>query len=146
MSTFTLHALPAGEVDTGAEGAHRQVAEDREPCRRCLRDATPGEPLVLASYDPFTVRSPYAGEGPVFVHADGCEPFEPAPGALTEQVGGRRLSVRAYDGDAMMTAATVLAGERLLDGIASLLGEPDVAFLHVHFAGPGCFAFRVDPA
>jgi hypothetical protein len=146
MTTFKIHALPAGEVDTGTELAHRQLASDREPCRRCLRDATPGEPLVLASYDPFTTRSPYAGEGPVFVHAEGCEPFAPEPGAVSVQVGGRQLSVRAYDHDAMMTGAAVLPGERFPDAVAELLGDPDVAFLHVHFAGPGCFAFRVDPA
>jgi hypothetical protein len=111
MSTFILQPLPAGAVDVDAPATVQKTAADREPCRRCLRDATPGERLALASYDPFTVRSPYAGEGPVFVHADGCEPFASAPGAISEQVAG-----------------------------------PDVAFLHVHFAGPGCFAFRVDRA
>jgi hypothetical protein len=142
MTSFTIHALPAGEVRTDAPGAVRRAADDRSPCRRCLRDATAGEPLVLASYDPFTVRSPYAGSGPVFVHADGCTPFE---GAETEQVGGRTLSIRAYDADAMLVDASVLAGERFEDAAREMLDDPDVAFLHVHFAGPGCFAFRVDP-
>src|SRR4051794_31844167 len=103
MSTLILKPLPAGDVqagaprapppppaagdvEAGARGARHRAADDRPPCRRCLRDAEPGEPLVLASYDPFTVRSPYAGEGPVFVHADGCEPFHSAPGEVSEQV------------------------------------------------------------
>jgi len=107
-----INPLPAGEVETAAPTAVRRAADDRAPCRRCLRDASAGEDLVLAPYDPFTVRSPYAGDGPVFVHADGCEPFEPEPGAMTEQ----------------------------------MLDDPGTAFLHVHFAGPGCFAFRVDRA
>jgi hypothetical protein len=142
MSSFTIHALPAGEVRTDAPGAVRRPADDRSPCRRCLRDAAAGEPLVLASYDPFTVRSPYAGSGPVFVHAGGCEPFS---GDETEQVAGRSLSIRAYDADAMLTDAAVLPGERFEDAARAMLDDPDVAFLHVHFAGPGCFAFRVDP-
>jgi len=146
MSTFILHALPAGEVDTAAPVTVRKTAADREPCRRCLHDATPGERLALTSYDPFLVRSPYAGEGPVFVHADGCERFAGEPGALSEQVGGRVLSVRAYDADAMLTEATVLAGERFRERAEELLEDPEVEFLHVHFAGPGCFAFRVDRA
>ena len=50
---------------------------------------------MLASYDPFTVRSPYAGEGPVFVHADGCEPFAPEPGAISEQVARPHTSPSA---------------------------------------------------
>ena len=92
------------------------------------------------------MRSPYAGEGPVFVHADGCEPFASAPGAVSEQVSGRVLSIRAYDRDAMLTDASVLEGERFRERATELLGDPEVEFLHVHFAGPGCFAFRVDRA
>jgi hypothetical protein len=143
MDTFTISALPAGDVETHAPTAVRRPADDRSPCRRCLRDALEGEPLVLAPYNPFTRPSPYAGEGPVFVHADGCEPFA---GDETEQVEGRTLSIRAYDADAMLAGAAVLPGERFEEGVRTLLGDPGVAFLHVHFAGPGCFAFRVDRA
>jgi len=146
MSPFILHPLPAGEVDTDAPVTRHQIAGDREPCRRCLRDAVPGDRLALTAYDPFTVRSPYAGKGPVFVHADGCEPFASAPGEVSEQVGGRVLSIRAYDRDAMLTEASVLEGERFRERATELLGDPEVEFLHVHFAGPGCFAFRVDRA
>src|SRR4051794_19995487 len=146
MSSSTPQPLPAGDVDARAAGARRRIADDRSPCRRCLRDAEPGDPLVLAVYDPFLVRSPYAGEGPVFVHADGCEPFAPAPDRVSEQVAGRVLSIRAYDAGAMMTNATVLPGERFAEHAAQSLDDEDVAFLHVHFAGPGCFAFRVDRA
>jgi hypothetical protein len=146
MSTFVINPLPAGDVETGTPTAVHLAAGDRAPCRRCLRDASAGEELVLAPYDPFTVRSPYAGDGPVFVHADGCERFEPEPDAMSEQIPGRTLSIRAYDADAMLTDAAVLPGERFVDGVRELLGDPDTAFLHVHFAGPGCFAFRVDRA
>jgi Protein of unknown function (DUF1203) len=146
MSAFIITPLPAGEVETGGRVAHRRLADGPSPCRRCLRNAEPGDPLVLAPYDPFTVRSPYAGEGPVFVHADGCERFRPAPGAVSEQVTGRSLSVRAYDADAMMTDAAVLPGERFAEHASERLDDREVEFLHVHFAGPGCFAFRVDRA
>jgi Protein of unknown function (DUF1203) len=146
MSTFIINPLPAGEVDTDAGASRRRLADGPSPCRRCLRNAEIGDELVLAPYDPFTLRSPYAGEGPVFVHAEGCERFDSAPGAVSEQVTGRVLSVRAYDDDAMMTDATVLKGERFTERVSELLDDTAVAFLHVHFAGPGCFAFRVDRA
>ena len=146
MHSFVITPLPAGEVDAQARDARRRVADSPLPCRRCLRNAAIGDELVLASYDPFTLRSPYAGEGPVFVHADGCEPFAPEPGRLSEQVAGRQLSVRAYDGEAMMLDAAVLAGERFAERVPDLLDVDGVEFLHVHFAGPGCFAFRVDRA
>ena len=123
-----------------------KVADGPQPCRRCLRNAEVGDRLALAPYDPFTVRSPYTGEGPVFVHADGCERFDSLPGAVSEQVAGRVLSVRAYDDDAMMTDATVLEGEGFAEHVSERLDDTRVSFLHVHFAGPGCFAFRVDRA
>jgi uncharacterized protein DUF1203 len=141
MSTFMITPLPAGEVDTDAPVTRHKVADGPLPCRRCLRNASVGDELALAAYDPFTVRSPYAGDGPVFVHADGCEPFA---GARTEQVDGRTLSIRAYDADAMLADAAVVQGEGFEERVRTLLEDPDVAFLHVHFAGPGCFAFRVD--
>ena len=146
MSTFVINPLPAGEVDTGASVARRARADGPSPCRRCLRNAEVGDDLVLAPYDPFTLRSPYAGDGPVFVHAESCERFDSVPGAVSEQVAGRQLSIRAYDGDAMMTGATVLDGERFSERVSELLDDTQVEFLHVHFAGPGCFAFRVDRA
>src|SRR3954469_12128763 len=79
MSAFIVHALPAGDADACAPAGRAVVAAGREPCRRCLRNARPGEQLLLLPYDPFLVRSPYTGEGPVYVHADGCDPHQPDP-------------------------------------------------------------------
>ena len=145
MTEFIVSALPAGEADGAAPAGRRLLAEGPSPCRRCLRRAEVGDPLLLLTYNPFTVPSPYAGEGPVFVHADGCEPRSCAPGEVPDQVAESMLSVRAYDEQAMMVGAEVLTGARLAERARALL-RPGVAFLHVHFAGPGCFAFRVDPA
>jgi Protein of unknown function (DUF1203) len=140
MTDFVVQPLPAGEVDVDVATCVRRVAEGGEPCRRCLRRAQAGEPLLLLGYDPFLVRSPYAGSGPVFVH-EACR----ESGAAADQVRGSVLSVRAYDADAMLLDAEVMPGEALGDRAAEML-DGDAAFLHVHFAGPGCFAFRIDPA
>jgi hypothetical protein len=146
MTEFIVHAMPAGEADPGAATARAVVAEGREPCRRCLRNASPGEHLLLLPYDPFLVRSPYTGEGPVYVHADGCQAHHGEPDVLPEQVDSiRRFSVRAYDADAMMLDADVVDGDQLADTARTLLGG-GAAFVHAHFAGPGCFAFRIDRA
>jgi hypothetical protein len=146
MTEFIVRALPAGDADPCAAAGRSVVAAGREPCRRCLRNAAPGEHLLLLPYDPFLVRSPYTGDGPVFIHADGCEEHRPEPNVLPEQVDHlRRFSVRAYDADAMMLDAEVVAGDALAARARELL-QPGVAFLHAHFAGPGCFAFRIDRA
>jgi hypothetical protein len=145
MTAFIVHALPAGDADASAPATREVVAEGPSPCRRCLRNAAVGDDLLLLPYDPFTVRSPYTGEGPVFVHAGGCPAHEPEPDSLPEQIHGRQFSLRAYDEAAMMLDAEVVPGERLAERARALL-TPEVAFLHAHFAGPGCFAFRIDRA
>ena len=144
MTAFIVNAMPAGEADSSAAVGVAVVAEGREPCRRCLRNAEPGENLMLLPYDPFLVRSPYTGEGPVYVHADGCVEHRGEPDVLPEQVDERRqFSVRGYDADAMLVDAAVVPGPELADRARSLLGN-GAAFVHAHFAGPGCFAFRID--
>jgi uncharacterized protein DUF1203 len=146
MTAFIVHAMPAGDADPCAGAGRAVVAEGREPCRRCLRNARTGENLLLLPYDPFLVRSPYTGEGPVYVHADGCDAHRPQPDVLPEQVDARRqFSVRAYDDAAMMLDAKVVPADQLADRARELLGN-GAAFLHAHFAGPGCFAFRIDRA
>jgi hypothetical protein len=146
MTAFIVNAMPAGEADSCASVGVAVVAEGREPCRRCLRDATSGENLLLLPYDPFLVRSPYTGEGPVYVHADGCSAHRGEPDVLPEQVDDRRtFSVRGFDADAMLVDAVVVPGPELADRARDLLGN-GAAFVHAHFAGPGCFAFRIDRA
>jgi hypothetical protein len=132
--------LPAPLSDD--PGAVRVIADEPNsfPCRRCLRDAEAGEPMILLGYDPFLGSSPYAGRGPIYVHERDCAPFD--GDGIPSQLTRRLLSVRAYDERHMLVDADVTDGaqlpevaERLLDG---------AAYLHVHNARPGCFAARID--
>jgi hypothetical protein len=111
------------------------------PCRRCLRDAEPGEALLLLGYDPFLGASPYAGRGPIYVHEHDCAPF--AGEGLPDQLTRRLLSVRAYDDRHMLVDAEVTEGAELEFVAERMLGGK-AAYLHVHNARPGCFAARID--
>jgi hypothetical protein len=152
--TLRLVPLPAPlpDLDDLPPGAVRHVVADAPrsfPCRRCLRDAEPGEALVLLPYDPFLGTSPYRQPGPVYVHERACAPRpddlaldagRPAPDQLTR----RRLSLRAFDADHLMVGAEVTDGAVVTDVAQTLLADPDVAYVHVHNAAPGCFAVRVE--
>jgi hypothetical protein len=122
----------------------RMVADSSSgwPCRRCLRDAEAGEVLLLVSYDPWTVPSPYRQPGPVFVHERSCEPW--LGEGLPEQQTSRLMSVRVIDHDGMQVAGDVVPGSRLAVRLEEALSSADTAFVHLHNAGPGCFAARVD--
>ena len=149
MTTFTVHALS----DAAAEEARRSpgavpadAGDGPYPVRCCLADADDPAGVVLASIMPFRGESPYAARSPVYVHAQRCAGHAEEPGAVPEMLRGRLLSVRAYDGRHMLTGTGVLPGTELEDAIERLLGDEAGAYVHVHFAGPGCYACRIDRA
>ena len=150
MSGFSLTPLPARvpPLEPLPRGAKTVVVDEAHsyPCRRCLRDAEPGERVVLLSYDPFDedASSAYRQPGPIFVHAEPCAhvPSDELPDQLTR----RLLSVRSFAADHAMHGGVVIQGAELRETVERLLDDMSVAYLHVHNAGPGCFATRIDRA
>jgi hypothetical protein len=65
---------------------------------------------------------------------------------VPEVIRLRLLSVRAFDALGMMLDADVTEGREVAPVIERLLGDPAVAYLHLHNAKAGCFAARVDRA
>jgi hypothetical protein len=45
-----------------------------------------------------------------------------------------------------MVKFELVEGAKLEDAIERLLAEPRAAYLHIHFAAPGCYAARVERA
>lgn len=111
------------------------------PCRRCLHDAQVGEGVLLVSYDPWTVDSPYRQTGPAFVHERGCLPWSGE--GLPAQQTSRLLSVRVMDWHGMQLAGDVVPGADLLARLHRAFDDDATAFVHLHNAGTGCFAARV---
>jgi hypothetical protein len=65
---------------------------------------------------------------------------------VPEQLRIRTLAVRAFDADAMMVAWEVVDGRQLMAVIERLLANPRAAYLHIHYAAPGCYAARAERA
>ena len=51
----------------------------------------------------------------------------------------RLLSLRAYDATGMLVESEVLQGTELRAAIERAFDRPEIAYLHVHNARPGCF-------
>ena len=64
------------------------------------------------------------------------------PPALRE----RLLSLRAFDARGMMVDADIAEGANAEALIERLLANPEVDYLHAHFARRGCFGARVERA
>lgn len=144
--TFTeLFALSDEEL--AARGAQRQRVDAKPgyPCRVSLEDGELGDEVILVHHLHHDVRSPYRAAGPIFVRA-GVETATPDVGAIPPMLLARPLSIRAYDGNAMMVAAEVAAGDGVEPAIGRLLDRDDVDYLHLHNAGPGCYNCRVERA
>jgi hypothetical protein len=111
------------------------------PCRQCLRDAEEGEELILVSFDPFALASPYRQAGPIFLHRTDCATNRD-DSVVPEQLQRRQLSVRAFDTDEMMIDAAVITGDELAEKLERLALNPATAFVDVHNATRGCWAAR----
>ena len=129
----------------------RDVAEGGEPCRDVLRRARPGEPLILASFTPFTVAGPYREYGPIFVLGEHSD--EPVRRDSLDQVCGvdanylrEQFVVRAYSHAQVIRDAALIAAPAFEETVERFLAAPETAFLHVRFPAYGCFALRIDRA
>ena len=113
------------------------------PCRVSLQDAQQGETLLLLPYQHHAVAGPYRASGPIYVreNAHAAAVFEDSVPPFLHR---RLLSVRAYDAEGWMHAAEVVEGTALETCITSLLALPQIDYLHLHNARPGCYSCRVD--
>ena len=149
---FRIVALPAASFallfglsgqELAARGALRCVADRRPgfPCRVSLRDADPGESLLLLNHEHLPVAGPYRSRHAIYVreHAVDCVP---AVNEVPAVISSRLLSVRAFDAAGMMVDADVTDGAHVASLISRYLDNPRVDFLHLHNARPGCYAAR----
>jgi hypothetical protein len=114
------------------------------PCRVTLEDAAPGEALILLPFAHHIAHSPYRAAGPIFVREIAAVTFDRVD-ALPPVFAGRLLSVRAYDGEGLMTDADIVDSDprALFD---QFFADPAVERMHVHYARRGCYGALVTRA
>lgn len=139
-----LFGLPEHEL--AARGMARYVADAPVgyPCRVTLEDVQPGQTLILLNYEHLDVDSPYRARHAIFVSEAATQTrvtVDELPGCLTARA---LIALRAYDDQGMMTAAELAPGADLAPVIERMLADPQVAYLHAHNPGRGCFAARID--
>lgn len=138
------HLFSLDDAELATLGAVRRTAEHPAPCRISLTDAKPGDEVILTNYEHLPVDSPYRMRFAIYVR-NGEETYDEVD-AVPEQLRKRTLAARAFDKDGMMVKFELVEGTNLEGAIERLFAEPRAAYLHVHFAAPGCYAARVDRA
>jgi hypothetical protein len=154
--SFRISGLPAksfapffGLPDTelAKHGIVRHTATEFPgfPCRVSLRDADPGETLLLLNYEHLDVASPYRSRYAIYVR-EYAEEAHVGVNTVPDVLRRRLLSLRAFDQQGMLLEADVADGHNVEPLIEHLLERREVEYIHVHNAKPGCFAARVDRA
>lgn len=140
-----LYGLPGDEL--AARGVERHVADAKPgfPDRVELRDAEPGEPLLLLNYTHQPAGTPYRASHAIFVR-EGAERAYDQVDEVPEPLRVRLISLRAFDGKHHMVNADVVAGQEIEGVIERFLANPGVSYLQAHYAKQGCYAARIERA
>ena len=93
------------------------------------------------NYEHHAVSSPYRMRFAIYVRK-GEQTYD-AIDEVPAQLRIRTLAVRAFDVKGMMVGRELVQGRELEAAIGRLFADPAAAYLHVHFAAPGCYAAQV---
>jgi hypothetical protein len=138
------HLFSMSDAELAEHDAVRRIADGPYPCRVSLADASPGDELILTNYEHHAVDSPYRMRFAIYVRK-GDRTYD-AINTVPEQLRKRTLAARSFDRDGMMVERDLVEGTALEGTIERLFADPRAAYLHLHFAAPGCYAARVERA
>lgn len=141
------HLYGLTDAALAEHGARRYVADSKPgfPDRVEVRDAEPGERLLLVNYTHQPADSPYRSSHAIFV-LEGAEATYDRVNEVPEVLKVRPVSLRAFDADHMIVAADLARGDDVESLIHRYLADPDTAYLHAHYATRGCYAARITRA
>lgn len=152
--SFVVSALPVApfqplfalsDAELAARGIIRRTVDGPgAPCRVTLRDAAPGERVLLLNYEHQPADTAFRSRHAIFVREAAADTTF-APGEIPPAFSARAfLSLRAFDEAGMMVDADIVPTADLEAAIPRLLATPGAAYLHAHYAGAGCYAARID--
>ena len=141
------HLFGLSDEELARHRALRKTCDEKPgfPCRVSLEDAEPGEPVLLLNYEHLPVDSPYRASHAIYVREREQPSFDEID-AIPPALLPRLLAVRGIDARGMIVAADVVEGRALVPLAEQFLANPEIAYLHAHFARRGCFAARIDRA
>jgi hypothetical protein len=141
------HLYGLSDEALAAKGARRFVANAKPgfPDRIEVRDAEPGESLLLLNYTHQPANTPYRASHAIFVREGAEIPLDQVD-EVPDALRGRPISLRAFNASGEMVDADLIEGEKLESLIQRFFDSLEVAYLHAHYARRGCYAARVDRA
>lgn len=150
---FQISSMPAEDFArlfhlSDAELAERNIEKSvvketpGTPCRVSMADAEVGETVILLNYQHQPAQSPYQASHAIFVR-EGVPQNKLAVGEVPVVIRSRLMSLRLFDHNDMMIDADVVEGDNVAEVILDRFKDDKVAYAHLHYAKPGCFAGAV---
>lgn len=135
------HLFGLSDTELAAHGAQRCIANATPgfPDRVEMRDARPGESLILTNHVHQPAATPYRSAHAIFVREGADAPYDRV-NEVPDVLRVRMLSLRAFDTGHMMVDADLVDGREVEALIARLLADPRTAYIHAHYAKRGCYA------
>lgn len=133
------------DAELAGFGARRYVVDAKPgfPDRVEVRDLEIGERAILLNHEHLPVDTPYRSRHAIFVR-EGASRALDISDALPDAIRIRPISLRAFDAAGEMLDADLADGRDLVPVIERFFGNPDVAYLHAHYARRGCYAARIE--
>jgi hypothetical protein len=133
------------EAELVARNARRATADSPTgfPCRVSLRDAEPGEALLLVNHVSNDAPTPFRASHAIFVReaASAAARFvDEVPPYLDR----RTLGLRGFGPDGMLRAGLLAMPGEADRRIRELLDDDRIASVHAHNAALGCFLARIE--
>ena len=139
------HLFGLSDAELAQHGAKRYVADTRPgyPDRIEMRDAEPGETVILLNYVHQPADTAYRASHAIFVR-EGADTAYDRTNEIPEALRLRQISLRAFNVDHMMVDADLVNGDTIEGAIEHLFADPHVAYIQAHYAKRGCYAARID--
>lgn len=141
------HLYGLSDAELAKHGVKRYAVNEAPgfPDRIEMRDAQPGETVLLVNHVSQPADTPYRASHAIFVR-EGAEATYDRLDEVPDVLRLRLMSLRAFDKDGMMLDADVVEGRDIEGVIERFFANEDVDYIHAHNAKRGCYAGRIDRA
>lgn len=122
---------------------HRVDAFGAYPDRVTLQPMQIGETALLLNYEHLPVDSPYRSRHAIYVQEGADAPFT-SENTVPPLLTAKPMALRGIDTAGCIQDADLVQGDAVEATITRMFANPDIAYIHAHFAARGCFAARID--
>jgi hypothetical protein len=123
-------------------GHRLHVTRTQAPCRVCLKISKEPEDLILLSYQPLEDTGPYAETGPIFIHAQACEPYSDTQ-TFPSEFASRSLVLRSYNAAGEIVDSLVSPPGTHEQWANHLFNDAVAVEIHVRHISHTCFDFKI---